>query len=209
MSDISAVVLAAGESLRMGAQNKLRLSVEGEPLLRKTMRTLLASRLTEIVVVLGHEAEQSRELLTELPVTVVVNEHYQQGQMSSVHAGMKALSADCDGIMVCLSDQPLLESADINALIEAFAQRSHGSVLVPTYQGQRGNPIVMAYQHRQAILSGDRNLGCKRLIEKNPQLVCSVEMDNEHFVFDVDTPEDYAELVRRTIDSNKTIAASP
>lgn len=209
MTVISAVLLAAGESLRMGAQNKLRLSVEGEPLLRKTLRTLLASKLREIVVVLGHEAEQSRELLRDLPVTGVVNEHYQQGQMTSVHAGMKALSADCDGIMVCLSDQPLLETTDINALIEAFKHRSHGSVLVPTYQGQRGNPIIMAYQHRQAILDGDRNLGCKRLIEKNPQLVCSIEMDNEHFVFDVDTPEDYAELVRRTIDSNKTIAASP
>lgn len=99
--------------------------------------------------------------------------------------------------MICLADQPLLTPADIDGLIDAFLRRAQGSILVPTYKGQRGNPIVLAAEHRTAILAGERDLGCKRLIERNPDLVETLEMDNDHFVFDLDSPEDYAEWQRR------------
>lgn len=99
--------------------------------------------------------------------------------------------------MICLADQPLLTPEDIDTLIEAFGNRERGSVLVPTHRGRRGNPIVMAYAHRDQILLGGRNLGCKRLIERNPELVATLETDAESVVFDLDTPEDYAEWQRR------------
>ena len=99
--------------------------------------------------------------------------------------------------MICLADQPLLTTADIDGLIEAFLRRERGSILVPTYKGERGNPIVLAAEHRASILAGERNLGCKRLIERHPELVTTREMDNDHCVFDLDTPEDYAEWQRR------------
>ena len=196
MSTVSAIVLAAGESRRMGGINKLMLAVEGEPLLRHTVKTLLASRLGEVVVVLGHQAEEVRILLHELEVRTVVNSHYREGQMSSVHCGLETLTRPCDGVMICLVDQPLLTAQDIDVLIDAFGRRG-ASILVPTYEGRRGNPIVLAYAHRAEILGGGRNLGCKRLIESNPQLVSTVEMDVDHVVFDLDTPEDYASLQAR------------
>ena len=196
MSTVSAILLAAGESQRMGGINKLMLAVEGEPLLRHTVKTLLASRLGEVVVVLGHQAEEARILLHELEVRTVVNSHYQEGQMSSVHCGLEALTRPCDGVMICLTDQPLLTAQDIDVLIDAFGRRG-ASIIVPTYQGRRGNPIVFAYAHRAEILSGGRNLGCKRLIERNPDLVRTVEMDTDHVVIDLDTPEDYARLQSR------------
>ena len=192
MTIVSAILLAAGESRRMGELNKLELPVNGVPLLRRTAETLLASNLKEIVVVLGHQAEKVREILEGLPLHIVENEAYREGQMTSVYKGLLSLSKVCDGVMICLSDQPLLEVDDVNVLIEAFGQRSHGSILVPTFKGQRGNPIVFDYQHRQGILNGERNLGCKKLIKKNPQQVCSFEMDSKHVVIDLDTPEDYA-----------------
>jgi len=196
VSTVSAIVLAAGESRRMGGINKLMLAVEGEPLLRHTVKTLLASRLGEVVVVLGHQAEEARILLHELEVRTVVNSHYREGQMSSVHCGLETLTRPCDGVMICLVDQPLLTAQDIDVLIDAFGRRG-ASILVPTYEGRRGNPIVLAYAHRAEILGGGRNLGCKRLIESNPQLVSTVEMDVDHVVFDLDTPEDYASLQAR------------
>jgi molybdenum cofactor cytidylyltransferase len=196
VSTVSAILLAAGESRRMSGINKLMLAVEGEPLLRHTVKTLLASRLGEMVVVLGHQAEEARILLHELEVRTVVNNHYREGQMSSVHCGLEALTRPCDGVMICLTDQPLLTAQDIDVLIDAFGRRS-ASILVPTYEGRRGNPIVLAYGHRAAILGGGRNLGCKRLIERNPELVTTVEMDTDHVVFDLDTPEDYASLQAR------------
>lgn len=191
---VSAVLLAAGESRRMGEVNKLELEFAGVPLVRGTAMTLLTSGLQEVVVVIGHEAERTRELLDGLALRLVYNENYREGQMTSVHKGLAALQQPCDGVMICLSDLPLLEAGDVNTLIEAFVNRKHGSVLVPTYQGQRGNPIILAHEHREAILAGERNLGCKRLIEKNPALVCGFEMPNNHVVVDLDTPEDYRTL---------------
>ena len=193
MSTVSAVLLAAGESRRMGELNKLLLAVDGETLLSHTVKTLLASRLGEVVVVLGHQADAAQVLLHDFALRTVVNDDYREGQMSSVHCGLAALTRPCDGVMICLIDQPLLTARDIDTLIEAF-ERRNPSILVPTYQGRRGNPIVLAYAHRAEILAGGRNLGCKRLIERNPEWVTTLEMDNDHVVFDLDTIEDYAKL---------------
>lgn len=197
MARVSAVLLAAGESRRMGQRNKLRLSVEGLPLLARTVETLLASRLRDIVVVLGHEAEGLRPMLDRLPVTVAYNPRYREGHMTSVYKGMEALSRPCDGVMVCLSDQPLLAPQDIDMLIDAFAGLGRGAVLVPFYRGARGNPVILAHEHCQAILKGDRKGGFKRFIDDNPGLVTAVEMASDHVVFDLDTPQDYEALLAR------------
>lgn len=194
---VSAILLAAGESRRMGSVNKLTLEIGGVPLLRRTALTLLGSSLNEVVVVIGHKAELARSILEGLPLRLVENSHYAEGQMTSVHCGMQALRAPCGGVMVCLSDQPLLETADLDAMIRAFLDDCLRSILVPTFEGRRGNPIVLAHSHREAILAGDRNLGCKRLIQKNPELVWSLPMDNDHCVFDLDTPDDLERLTRR------------
>jgi molybdenum cofactor cytidylyltransferase len=206
---VSAVLLAAGESRRMGAVNKLTLEVEGVPLLRRTARSLLASSIGELVVVIGHQTDTARALLAGLPLRIVENPRYAEGQMTSVHRGMGALQEPCEGIMVCLSDQPLLEPADLNTLIRAFLEDCPRSVLVPTYQGRRGNPVVLAHRHREAILAGDRNLGCRRLIEKNPELVWAYPMGNDHCVFDLDTPADYDRLLSRIDHSRRRPLIEP
>jgi molybdenum cofactor cytidylyltransferase len=197
VTGISAILLAAGESRRMGRLNKMTLPVAGVPLLRRTADTLLNSALGEIVVVLGHAQETARALLADLPLRLVSNEWYREGQTTSVYRGLEALSEPCNGVMVCLSDQPLLQVDDINRLVDAFMHRCPTSVLIPTWQGRRGNPVILAYEHRDAILAGGRNLGCRRFIDSNPQLVTRQEMDNDHVVFDLDTPEDYRRLLRR------------
>lgn len=200
MNRVSAILLAAGESRRMGDINKLSLPVNGQALLYRTVQTLLNSNVQELVVVLGHEAEAAQCLLHDLNVRTVYNRNYTEGQMTSVHCGLAALNEACEGVMICLTDQPLLTTQDINHLIDAFLMRETGSIVVPTYQNQRGNPIILSYTHREEILSGGRNLGCKRLIERNPELVIKIEMDNDHWVFDLDTPNDYALLQQRLIE---------
>ena len=207
MRHFSAILLAAGESRRMGAINKLTLPVAGQPLLRRTAELLLKLGLHEIVAVLGHEPETARGLLQGLHLQTVVNPHYRDGQMTSVHCGMAALQEACDGVLVCLADLPLLEVDDLDTLMAAFAS-CNTSILVPTYQGMRGNPIVLAHEHRQRILAGDRNLGCKRLIDKNPDLVSTLEMANDHVVFDLDTEASYRQLQQRLGEPDTTAQAS-
>ena len=111
----------------MGGTNKLGLPIDGEPLLHRSARILVESRLSDVVVVLGHEAEEARRLLRGLEIRVVRHPGYAEGQMGSVHCGLATLTAAVDGIMICLADQPLLTSQDIDVLIDAFARRTHGS----------------------------------------------------------------------------------
>lgn len=188
---IVAVVLAAGSSQRMGESNKLHLPIDGVPLLRRTLETVLASKLDKVVVVLGYEREPTQALIDDLPVRSIYNPDYSSGQMTSVHCGLNALEADVDGVMIVLGDQPALRIEDINYLIDAYLKRSSGDVVVPFYQGQRGNPIVISESCRLDILAGTRNLGCRKFIEKNPELVQRVEMPNSAVVIDLDTPEEY------------------
>jgi molybdenum cofactor cytidylyltransferase len=197
MKRVCAILLAAGESRRMGRINKLALPVAGEPLLRRSARTLMESALDEIVVVVGHDQHTARALIADLPLGIVYNARYQEGQMTSLECGMAALETPCDGVMVCLSDQPLLEPRDIDRLAQAFLCHCPTSVLVPTWRGQRGNPVILDYRHRATILEGGHNLGCRHLIDGNPQLVTPLEMDNDHVTVDMDTPEEYQRLLQR------------
>ena len=203
MTRCAAVLLAAGESRRMGAVNKLALPINGVPLLRRTALTLLELGLTEIIVVTGYRAETTRALLQGLPVRLTHNPDYRDGQMTSVHRGLEMLRPDCDGVFVSLSDLPLLEVDDLRRIRDAFGT-SPNKVLVPTFGGRRGNPIVLPYAQCDEILAGKRNLGCRRLIEKHPALVRTFEMDNDHCVFDLDTPAAYMRFQTRV-----RIAPSP
>jgi molybdenum cofactor cytidylyltransferase len=188
---IAAIVLAAGQSRRMGAKNKLHLPVNGEALLRRTVKTLQASELGEIVVVLGHQSQLAHALLEGLAVRSVYNERYLSGQMSSVHCGLAALKKSNAGVMIALADQPAITTEEINLLIDSFRGRSTGEVVIPTFRGARGNPIVISEQSRSDILCGKRDLGCRKFIEKNPGLVKMVEMPSSGVIIDLDTPADY------------------
>jgi len=196
---VSAILLAAGLSRRMGTMNKLALPVDGVPLLRHSAQVLCAAGLEDIVVVLGHDAELTAPLLAGLPVRTVRNADFCVGQMSSVHAGLAAVAGPCAGVMICLADQPLLTAGDLRRIAAAFVEDCPRPVLVPTWQGRRGNPIVLAWSQRDAILAGGRNLGCRRLIQNDPDLVWPLPMPNDHCVFDLDQPADYQRLRFRRV----------
>lgn len=199
MSEVAGVLLAAGESRRMGSTNKMTLSIGGPSLLRHAAEVLCSSRLAEIVAVVGYAAPEAERQLAGLPrVRTVRNADYVQGQMSSVQCGLQSLSRSYEGIMICLGDQPLLTAHDVDSLIDTFLGQERRPILVPTYQGRRGNPIVLSAMHQATILAdGTANFGCRRLIERHPQWITTVEMADDHVVFDVDTPEDCQEWRRR------------
>ena len=103
---ITAILLAAGQSIRMGARNKLLLDVGGQPMVRRVAETLLASRVDEVIAVLGHEHAAIAQALGGLPLRIVVNRDYAAGQMSSVRAGIEAISEDPAAIVVALAISP-------------------------------------------------------------------------------------------------------
>lgn len=194
---IGAVLLAAGEGRRLGGMAKAAIEMQGVPLLRRALFGLSGAGVDEVVVVLGYEADLLQAMVQDFPVTMVHNEDYQRGQMSSVQLGLENLSGKFDAVLISLADQPLLNSYDLTALISAFKKRSSGSVVVPRVNGQRGNPIIMDWEARSEILAGEKNLGCRKYIESNPDMVSTFETDNDHFIVDLDTPEDIERLEKR------------
>lgn len=194
MKATSAILLAAGESKRMGELNKLTLTINNIPLLLHAAIRLLAADINELVVVVGHEEDTARKILAGLPLNIVSNPNFTNGQMTSVHVGLNALKRPCDSVMICLSDQPKLEVSDYNQLLHAYQSDCHTPILIPLWRKKRGNPIIIDTEQKDIILENNRNLGCKYLTRNYPELVTSLEMGNDHFVTDIDTPEDYKKL---------------
>jgi molybdenum cofactor cytidylyltransferase len=182
--------------MRMGLRNKLLLPFNGKTLIERTVDTLLASEIHEVIVVVGHQADMVQAALRGKNIRVVENPDYLRGMASSIRAGMAAVSPEAGTIMVCLADQPLLEPADLKRLIGAMDQaKSAGkSIVVPFYQGQRGNPVILDASYRNAMIDVVGDIGCKRIIKQNPDKVHVVEMETDHVVRDVDTMEEYRKL---------------
>ena len=192
---IVAIVPAAGMSTRMG-QNKLLLAFRGKPLIAQAVDTLLESEVDEVIVVLGHEAKKVKEQLEGRQVRFVENPNYREGMSTSIRAGLGAVPSEAAAIMIYLADQPLLEHEDVNRLIRAFAEarERNRSIVVPFFRGQRGNPVILDSSYKEAILDVVGDVGCKRVIKRNPDKVLVVEMETDHVVRDVDRMEDYEGL---------------
>jgi molybdenum cofactor cytidylyltransferase len=203
---VSAVVLAAGMSTRMG-QNKLLLNFREKPLIVHAVDTLLASDIDEVIVVLGHETEKVRDHLEpsigvankaapEKPVRLVQNPDYQNGLSTSVRTGVEAVSGQANGIMIYLADQPLLEPEDVNRIVAGFAaaKEVNKSIVVPFFRGERGNPVILDASLRDSILGIVGDVGCKGVIKRYPEKVYAIEMENDHVVRDVDNVQAYKRL---------------
>ena len=131
-------------------------------------------------------------------VTLAHNEAHAQGQESSVRVGLAALSGSFDAIFIVPSDQPLISAGDLTELIGAFKKRPAGHVVVPVVDGKRGNPILLDEVAQARILASGANLGCRHLIERQPELVHVHKTANIRFVTDLDTVEDVQALAQRT-----------
>ena len=191
---ISAVILAAGESKRMGKQNKLLLPVAGEALLVKLIKSVCDSDVGQVIVVIGHEAEKIRRKLNSFPLSFVYNPNFSEGMTTSIKSGVKEVSPDCDGYMICLADMPFINTSEINKLIHAYAQnriKKNRLIVIPVYQGHRGNPVLFSTEFREDILEHKMEYGCKGVIMNNFESVKEIEMDDDSMLLDVDTLEDY------------------
>jgi len=191
---ISAVILAAGESRRMGKQNKLLLPIGGEALLVKLVASVCASDVGQVLVVIGHEAEKIRRELNELPLNFVYNPNFNEGMTTSIKYGVKEVTNECDGLLICLGDMPFINTSEINKLLHAYVKnriKGEGLIVVPVFKRQRGNPVLFSIEFRNDILEHKKESGCKEVIMKNSDSVMEIEMDDEKMLLDVDTMEDY------------------
>ncbi|PPR11876.1 MAG: Nicotine blue oxidoreductase [Alphaproteobacteria bacterium MarineAlpha11_Bin1] len=190
---IGGVLLAAGQSRRMGTANKMLVEVKGIPMIVHAARAMLASNASPIVVVLGHQSERVERTLSDQNVMFVRNPDYRGGLSTSLRAGLAALPKECDGAVVALADMPGIHPDDINMLINEFDPISGQSIIVPTHGGKRGNPVIWARRFFSDISAVSGDVGARHLIGANIDQVIEVETDNPGVLIDLDTPEAIAE----------------
>jgi molybdenum cofactor cytidylyltransferase len=196
---IGAVLLAAGAGRRMGSRPKALLELGGVPLVLRQLIALSDAGVDELVIVLGHHAEQILPVIEPFPLTIVHNPRPDDGQISSQRLGLSALNSNLDAVLVGLADQPLINEQDVTSLIGAFKKRPDGTALVvPRVAGQPGNPVIFSAAVREQILAGEANVGCRQWRAAHPSAVHHFDTDSQRFIVDLDTPEDVERFARHT-----------
>jgi molybdenum cofactor cytidylyltransferase len=191
---IAALVLAAGRSTRMGGANKLLEEIGGKPLVRIAAEQALASRASPVILVTGHQREKVEAAVAGLDLRVVHNPDFAQGLGTSLRAGVAALPAEADGVVVCLADMPQITSALIDRLIAAFDPGQGALVAVPTVEGRRGNPVLWARRFFPELMAIEGDTGARNLIAAYAEAVTEVAVEGAAIFLDVDTPEMLAEV---------------
>ncbi|NLI12752.1 nucleotidyltransferase family protein [Pelotomaculum propionicicum] len=189
---ISAIILAAGMSVRMGSPKQL-LKLGDKPLIRIVTENVLASSVDEILVVTGYKENQVSAVIKDLPVKTVINPCYEQGQGTSLAAGVKNLPVDTEAFLVFMVDQPFITSLLINKVIEEFKKR-RCLALRPVCNGQPGHPVIFSYDLSAQLqqLAGDE--GARPVLKKLGSRVEYFTVQDQAAIFDIDTPEIYESL---------------
>ncbi|MDP7547843.1 MAG: NTP transferase domain-containing protein, partial [Alphaproteobacteria bacterium] len=186
---IAALILAAGQSRRMGAANKLLAEIDGKSMLARVVEAAQASQIAQLIAVTGHEADSVAAALAPYEVGLVHNPAFADGLSTSLQAGLGALADDIDGVIILLGDMPRIAPGHIDRLIAAFNPVEGRAICVPTYQGKRGNPVLFAARFfaEMGQVAGDS--GAKHLIGQHEDEVVEVAMDDDGIFLDVDTPD--------------------
>lgn len=192
---ICALVLAAGRSQRMGTQ-KLLLPVGGQPMIARIVDQVLASPIDRVLAVIGADGDRIIAALAGRPVTFVVNADEQGEMLSSVRCGLAALPPECTAALIVLGDQPGLTADVVAQLLRAFPTAGRG-ILVPTSNGRRGHPVLVALRYRDEILTSYEAVGLRGLLQTHPEDVHEVEVGTPRVLEDLDTPQDFERLADR------------
>lgn len=192
---VSGVILAAGGSIRLGRPKQL-LILDGEPIVRIVVRHALASRLAEVILVLGSDLDEVALAVGALGQRNVYNPAFAKGQSTSMRAGLSAVSPKSDAVLFLLGDQPEVGTNVIDALVGSFEQT--GSTIVqPVYGGTPANPVLIARTLFSELEQVTGDLGARSVVKRHAASVLRVPVSDGSPPGDVDTDEDYAALVER------------
>ena len=189
---ISAILLAAGQSKRMTGENKLTKEIKGSPLIKHSIKNILASSINEMIVVLGYQKEIIEKLIDKHEkIKFVFNKDFESGMASSIKTGLKHLSKNTDAFFICLGDMPMVNSDIYNQLIKS---RNKKNIIVPTYKGQQGNPVLFDKSMKEKIMDITGDVGAKKILELNKDKILNFEINDQKISKDFNTQGDFSSL---------------
>jgi molybdenum cofactor cytidylyltransferase len=193
------IILAAGESTRFGRPKQL-LRLNNRCLIEWVLAAALHSKLSRIVLVLGYAHQEILQTIGEKlqhsKLSIEINPEFKKGQSHSLRAGLSKVKDDYPAVMFLLGDQPMLNSATINILLERF-WASDRDVCVPIYQGKRKTPTIFGRRFYTRLMKIKGDVGARQLIDDHPDRVLAVEMENPVCFFDIDTQQDFSNFKKR------------
>ena len=195
--EISGIILAAGLSTRMGEPKQL-LPFGDSTIIETVIDNLLGSKLNEVIVVVGHEAEKVQAHIQHKPVKIVFNPDYQEGMLTSAQCGVGAISASANAFAMTLVDLPLITPDLVNLVIDTYVQ-AEGGIAVPSYNYRRGHPVIFNRCYAADLLALDGNSGGVRsLFQKYADDIHYVTVDTDRVLMDIDYRTDYEEALRKS-----------
>ena len=187
--NIVGIILGAGRSRRMGLENKLVAEINGKPMIVHAIESVKNSRVNKTILVTGYQREIVERAVQGIEIEIIYNPNFTEGLSSSIKSIGHKLTKNVDAVILCLGDMPGITSTHINSLIKAFKNNPNRQIVIPTYNGRRGNPVLWGKKHFPLLvnLSGDR--GAKVLFQNNENNITEVQIEDEAILTDLDTPE--------------------
>jgi len=193
---IASVILAAGDSQRMGTPKAL-LRTGATTFVQQIVAAHREAHVSPIVVVVGAAADEIARELSGTSAKVVRNDHHHLGQLSSIHAGLRAISsAPVDGVLIHPVDHPGVRVETLTLLMKTFEQR-HPDIVLPVFRGARGHPVVFASGLFAELLATPLDLGARALVRAHAGSTVEVVTVDEGVVLDIDTPAEYERFQTR------------
>ncbi len=196
-SRVGAIILAAGKSIRMGEPKQL-LRLRESTVLGTTVANIRGVGLDEVILVLGSFAEAIQQQFPPSAfegLKVVVNQAYGQGMASSLREGLSALHPRIDAALIVLADQPFIRPETFGQIVHQY-HRSNAQIVIPTYKGSRGNPVLLDRSVFPEVMALSGDIGCRAIFGSHPEGIVKVEVDDVGILLDIDNKADYERLQR-------------
>ena len=186
---ISAILLAAGLSKRMAGENKLTKKIKGIPLIKHSVKNILVSSIDELIVVLGYQKEVIKKIIDKNEkVKFVFNENFENGMASSIKTGLNHLSEKTEAFFICLGDIPIVNHNIYNQIKK---KKNNKEIIVPTYKGQQGNPVLFSNSMKEKIITIQDDIGAKKILELNKNKILYLETNNINVTKDFNTQNNF------------------
>jgi len=187
---ISAILLAAGQSKRMNGENKLTKKIQDIPLIKRSVKNILASSIEELIVVLGYQKEIIEKLIdNKEKIKFVFNKNFESGMASSIKTGLNNLSEKTEAFFICLGDMPMVKHDIYNQLIKS---KDNKEIIVPTYKGQQGNPVLFDKSMKEKVLDIRGDVGAKKILELNKDKILNIETNDQNVTRDFNTRDNFS-----------------
>ena len=186
---ISAILLAAGQSKRMVSENKLAKKIQGVPLIKHSVKNILAASIDELIIVLGYQKEIIEKLIDKNEkIKFVFNKDFESGMASSIKTGLDNLSEKTEAFFICLGDMPMVNHDIYNQIIRS---KNNKEIIVPTYKGQQGNPVLFSNSMRNKIMNIQGDIGAKKILELNKDKILNLDINDQSITKDFNTKSNF------------------